>query len=464
MIKARGLIVLLLAAIAAYLAAGLSSRYFKATAPAGKPAAVAGIDIPSGEPLTGMNVTFVNWPPDQIPEGTFSRIEAVRGWVAATDIKAGELIRKHQLTSDRPEPEDDTPGRVDPGMRLIRLSLPAAAAVGGMLSPGDHVDVIAAGPLKEKEKHRKWVSRTLLSRIKVVEVAGKKSGAGLSLKSSKKVSVALQVTVGEACILAAAEKASLSLVKRDSRNEEDSPGDVVFYSAELGPKTLAELNRMVAARNRRLQKAIRPGYRAVTIRVSDEDGICGLLQPGQHVDIVATHGFIGTAVQGRRTPGSEATVTGNWKASKILMQNLEILFIEEDVALTNEARYRSGSQKTNPPDGSNQKGDSAGEWVTPWPTKRVTVLVLPEDAELLTVIADTSETVKLIVRKSGDTRITETTGEKSTEVFYKDKDLYHDITILKRGLDRERRRFDRESLEAPDQPARFPRLKRDMEI
>jgi len=206
---------------------------------------------------------------------------------------------------------------------------------------------------------------------------------------------------------------------------------------------------MIDRRDRRMQEAILSGMRAVTIRVNDEDGICGYLRPGNKVDVIATHGFIQAAIHGRRLPGTEATVINNWLASKILMQNVEILFIEEDVAITGTTTPpQNGSDSSIDADRTDQSGEKAAvEWESPWPTKRVTLLLSPKDAERLTVIATTSAKVKLIVRKSEDSGIVETKGEKSNEIFFKEKDLYYDITIFGRQTNKGTKRFDRETLE-----------------
>ena len=447
MIKARGIIFIVASLAVAFFAATMVSRYLKKPVSSEVRLVVAGADISPGDRLTPEKLKTIRWPESDVPRGSFSSVRKVAGRVAAGSIHEGEPINEKRLVPQGEFAESYLATRIGPGMRAVSMEIDRVSGVSGMLSPGDRVDVIATNPLQGSKGAR--ISRVILSGVKVLAVSYEGKN-GKKEKTFRKGIVTLLLSREDALTLAASEGARLRLVKRNPSDGSEGEYETTVFSASLGPKKASELQKMAAERDRRLQEAIKKGMRAVTIRVRDEDGICGFLRPGNRVDVIATHPFIEAAVHGRPVPGAEATVTNNLLASKILMQDVEVLFIEEDVEITEEARPKSAPDTSK--DGKTAQGEknTSAEWVAPWPTKRVTLLVSPEDAERLAVIAATSADVKLIVRKHGDNEIVETKGEKSNEIFFKEKGLYYDIEILGRGTSRGTKRFDRKKLEEDD--------------
>ena len=442
----RGFILIAVAIVVAFFAAQLASRYFKKFDSGTTGILVAAARISPGDRLVTENLKIIKWSSLNAPPGSFYHIKDVTGRVAASIINKDEPINEKRLVPKEGITDQDLNGRIEPGMRAVSIKIGPASGVSGMLDAGDLVDVIAINSLGKNKKG--WISRVILSGVKVLTVNYKKANPDRS-KILKQETVILLLSLEDAQTLTASEGATLKLVKRNPFDKDRKKNEVTIFTASLGPKTMSDLQQMIDRRDRRMQEAILSGMRAVTIRVNDEDGICGYLRPGNKVDVIATHGFIQAAIHGRRLPGTEATVINNWLASKILMQNVEILFIEEDVAITGTTTPpQNGSDSSIDADRTDQSGEKAAvEWESPWPTKRVTLLLSPKDAERLTVIATTSAKVKLIVRKSEDSGIVETKGEKSNEIFFKEKDLYYDITIFGRQTNKGTKRFDRETLE-----------------
>jgi len=450
-IKVRGIIFIVASLAVAFFAATMVSRYLKKPVSREARLVVAAADISPGDRLTPEKLKAVRWPESDVPRGSFSSVQKVMGRVAAGSINKGEPINEKRLVPQGEFAESYLAARIGPGMRAVSMEIDRVSGVSGMLSPGDRVDVIATNPLQDKKGAR--ISRVILSGVKVLAVRYEGKN-GKKKKTFRKGTAILSQE--DALTLAASEGARLRLVKRNPSDEPEGEYETTIFSASLGPKKASELQKMAAERDKRLQEAIKKGMRAVTIRVRDEDGICGFLRPGNRVDVIATHPFIEAAVHGRPVPGAEATVTNNWLASKILMQDVEVLFIEEDVEITGEARPKSAPDTSGDGETVHDEKKTSVEWVAPWPTKRVTLLVSPEDAERLAVIAATSADVKLIVRKYGDNEIVETKGEKSNEIFFKEKELYYDIKIFGRGTSRGTKRFDRKKLEDDKSPGHEP--------
>ena len=448
MIKARGVIFVAVALGLALLIARLVSNFFEAAEPETTRIVVAASDIQSGDVLTDGDLKLTEWPAARMPKGTFKGIEVLVGRTAGDDIFEGEPVYESRLVSEEGGPVRGISGRIDPGMRAVSIEIDDVSGISGMLRTGDRVDVIATARGAEDKKER--ISRVILSRILLLNVSyGKESGK--KGRAAWKGTATLLLSPDEVGILAASEDAELTLARRDPGDEVEGDTEATIFSAALGPKTTSELDRMAEERDKRLQAAIKKGMRAVTIRVNDEDGICGHLQAGNRVDVVGTHPFVSVAYQGERVPGAKGTVTGSLQASRILMQDVEVLFIEEDTVLTAPATQKSGKgRESNASDPGNEKEEekgSGGGWIAPWPTKRVTLLVPVEEVERLTVIALTVTGVKLIVRKHGDEGIALTKGEKSSDIFFGGEERYYDITVFGRGPSRGARLFERDKLE-----------------
>ncbi len=445
MIKTRGILLLVAALAVAFFVANLISSYLKDTTPAHGMVLVAAGPISAGDILTQQNLKRVKWPSSDIPPGSFHDLQKVLGRTAAAGINSGEPINEKRLVPGGGFSDKSLNSRIDPGMRVISIELDRISGIPGSLATGDMVDVLAASALDKNQSA--WISRIILSRVRVLAL-GNGNQSVKTRKKSKKERVTLLLTVAKARILTASEGAVLKLIKRNPSDEDKKEDGVTVFSNSLGPKTISQINEMVKKRDDRMQKGIDPGMRAVTIRVNDEDGICGFLRPGNRVDVMGTNGFIQAAIHGKREAGTKATVTDKWQASKILMQNVKILFIEEDVAITgNTSPQKADSSR---PQQAPSLEPQPGAWVPSWPTKRVTVLVSPQDAERLTVIATTSDKIKLILRKAGDCEIVDTKGEKSNEIFSKEKEDFYDIAIFGRGTARGKKRFDRKKLEEED--------------
>jgi pilus assembly protein CpaB len=122
---------------------------------------------------------------------------------------------------------------------------------------------------------------------------------------------------------------------------------------------------------------IRPGMRAVALRVNDIIGVAGFVVPGMRVDII----ILG------QPPGAASTLG---TLSKTLLQNIEVLSAGQDL-----------------------KKDAEGKPVS---VPVITVLATPEQAESLS-LANSDTRIQLVLRNKADTEIAKTTGTSLTGLF-----------------------------------------------
>ncbi len=102
---------------------------------------VAAKDISRGATIDYDILAFKTMPVDFIQPGALTSKESAVGKTALATLMAGEQILRTKLT---------TPGtgltlamKTPPGKRAVTIGLEAASAVGGMIRPADHVDVLA---------------------------------------------------------------------------------------------------------------------------------------------------------------------------------------------------------------------------------------------------------------------------------------------------------------------------------
>ncbi|UCB56765.1 MAG: Flp pilus assembly protein CpaB [Candidatus Omnitrophota bacterium] len=102
---------------------------------------IAARDITKGSVIDYDMLAFKTMPLTFIQPGAFASKEGAVGKTAAITIIAGEQILSSKLAA--PETGLTLAGKTPPGKRAITIGLDAASAVGGMVGPGDHVDVLA---------------------------------------------------------------------------------------------------------------------------------------------------------------------------------------------------------------------------------------------------------------------------------------------------------------------------------
>ena len=104
--------------------------------------AVATIAMSFGDKLGAANVKLVKLPPEAIPQGAFRTIPAALGdgnRVAQRAIAANEVLVNAAVSATGNRLSAS--GTIGPAMRAISVILTESTGVGGLIAPGDHVDV-----------------------------------------------------------------------------------------------------------------------------------------------------------------------------------------------------------------------------------------------------------------------------------------------------------------------------------
>jgi len=102
---------------------------------------VASRDVPVIRPLTAEDLEVRGVPPDALPAGALSSVDDVIGRVPITPLWQGQPLVAHALADDTAT--FHTGLTLRPGERAIAIPVVAVSAVGGAISPGARVDVLA---------------------------------------------------------------------------------------------------------------------------------------------------------------------------------------------------------------------------------------------------------------------------------------------------------------------------------
>jgi len=109
------------------------------------PVLVAKIDIPQGTVISGNDLEAKSVPGNMFVEGAVSSLDRIAGMMVISDISKGEQVTLSKLT--RPRKSGDLAAVTPVGKRAISISVDSLSSLGGMIKPGDYVDVIATIPV-----------------------------------------------------------------------------------------------------------------------------------------------------------------------------------------------------------------------------------------------------------------------------------------------------------------------------
>ena len=274
-----------------------------------------------------------------------------------------------------PPPQKKMSERIEPGMRAVTLNIDTAGGIPHELTPGDRVDVLAVAAAPDLPEGR--ISRQLLAGVRVMAVDDPPQASGRKIRER---SVTLTVTPAEALALATVDPAAkLRLVLRNPEDEDQSPLQATAFSPAMGAAPFQW-------QRRDLDVLIKPGMRAITIETVPTDGVGGLFQPGDRVDVIVTCPWGNISLQSQDKPGEQAVLRETHRNARIMLQNIRVVATDRSLA------WESGP---------NQK---AG---------RITLEVTPQDAERLTVLADSKKgrnIIRLVSRNHSDRKRVHTAG------------------------------------------------------
>jgi Flp pilus assembly protein CpaB len=151
-----------------------------------------------------------------------------------------------------------------------------------------------------------------------------------------------------------------------------------------------------------LPVVIPPGYRAITIDVTETKGVAGFIKPGDHVDILGTFNFqLPEASQKAISARSGVLLQDSFDVTQTVMQDVLVLAIAQEMYAPKE----TPSTGSEPVDAAKKQAEQS---TGTDPTKAkivssVTLAVTPEQAEKL-AYADTKGQLRLTLRPENDTQ------------------------------------------------------------
>lgn len=135
--------------------------------------AVAASPIPAGETITVDHIKMVEWPAKYVNSGSvFTNPSDLVGRTVKSDLVPGEPVFKEKLTGDKSL--GGMPAMLPPGMRAITIAVSEVKGVAGFVKPGDYVDVLVVGEIKDREAEEKEeykISKTVLQNVLVMASA-----------------------------------------------------------------------------------------------------------------------------------------------------------------------------------------------------------------------------------------------------------------------------------------------------
>jgi pilus assembly protein CpaB len=135
---------------------------------------VAAVDIPARTQITAKMVQVRDVPVGVKPEASYGSVEEVVGKVTRYPISVDEEVTSSKVVSlDATTGVDALSFTVPKGMRAISIKADQVLSAGGLVLPGDYVDIIAVFNVKNAEgnEEENWLVRTVLQNIEVLAVA-----------------------------------------------------------------------------------------------------------------------------------------------------------------------------------------------------------------------------------------------------------------------------------------------------
>lgn len=397
--------------------------------PEEKRVVVAARKIAPGEILAADSLKVERWPKDMAPVDSFDNPEALCGRQVKDRMYQGDVFREERLV-----PKGSSlglSGRIEPGMRAVSIKVDEVSGIAGLLQPGDMVDVMAISPVTPHPAVPDLagikISRLILQNVRVLDAGESGKGSGKKKARSGKT-VTLLLTLEEAGKLAVvADGAKLRLIGRGYSDGQDTNTMVpMLFSSNTGVLSEAGFKKLVAGKykelaekNRELHARIRPGMRAVTIPIENEDSFCGLLMPGDRVDLIATSPMGGeTKKEEKRAfiiveaPGKKGGKASPPLYSRVVLQDVEVI-------ATEQVLKKEGEESV--------------------PVQMATLLLSPRDAEKLTILYHEKVPIRLTSRNYADRRKIETKGASLLSLYGEGKEWHLIETI--RGVEVEMEKF-----------------------
>ena len=164
-----------LSAVLVYVAisrAGGGSKESESTATAA--VVVAAVDIPARTQITENMVKVRDVPVSIKPEASYGSVDEVIGKATRYPLSLDEEVTSYKVVSLEPSQGTDSIAFVIPkDMRAISINADQVLSAGGLVLPGDYVDIIGVFDVKSADgtEEEAYLVRTVLQNVEVLAVA-----------------------------------------------------------------------------------------------------------------------------------------------------------------------------------------------------------------------------------------------------------------------------------------------------
>jgi pilus assembly protein CpaB len=220
-----------------------------------QPVVVAAADLQLGAELKKEDLTTINFPVGQAPDGSFPKVSDVVGRGLIVPMVKNEPVLSAKLASK--EAGAGLPPVIPEGMRAVSVRVNEVIGVAGYVLPGTRVDVVATA--SPNDTRADTTSKLILSNVQVLT-------AGTRMEQDQEKGKPMQVTVvtllvnpeqSERLALASTEgKIQLALRNPMDQTSPETPG--VKTAALVGVARAAQTQKMQASSSRPRAKAPAP--------------------------------------------------------------------------------------------------------------------------------------------------------------------------------------------------------------
>ena len=193
---------------------------------------VAMVDINIGEKLDAQTVKLEEWPKDRVPEGAVYELTEVDGKFPRTRMYAGEPILIAKLMGSNNSSATQT---IPKGFRVVSIKASVENAGGGLIQPGDRVDVLVL--LRKSAEVPETGTRTILKDVNVFSVDGateRSVDEDGSARALSTVSLLLKPRQAESAMLASELGRMFLTLRRPDDDVEDTDEEGETVKSLLG--------------------------------------------------------------------------------------------------------------------------------------------------------------------------------------------------------------------------------------
>ncbi|MCA9125041.1 MAG: Flp pilus assembly protein CpaB [Planctomycetaceae bacterium] len=204
---------------------------------------VAMTDINIGEKLDAQTVKLEDWPKDRVPEGAVFDFAEIEGKFPRTRMYAGEPILTAKLMGSSNSSAAQT---IPKGFRVVAIKASVENAGGGLIQPGDRVDVLVL--LRKSAEVPETGTRTILKDVNVFSVDGAtersvdENGQARTLST---VSLLLKPRQAESAMLASELGRLFLTLRRPDDDVDDTDEDGETVKSLLGQEGESANDRLI---------------------------------------------------------------------------------------------------------------------------------------------------------------------------------------------------------------------------